>query len=367
MPSRWLADVTSSGVTAPLLVRAARREIVDRTPVWFMRQAGRILPEYRAIRERLTLPQISKRPHVAAEVTLQPLRRMSLDAAILFADIMTPLIGVGVALDIVEGVGPVIDAPVRDEAGVRAIRELDPEADVPYVLETLRLVRRELTAQQALIGFAGAPFTLAAYLIEGRPSRDFVRTKSLMYGAPATWHRLMDRLAELTIAYLRAQIAAGVDVVQVFDSWVGALSPDDYARYVQPYMRRIFVSVGPTGVPMIHFGVATSTLLPMMRTDGATVIGLDWRVPLDDAWALIGHDVAVQGNLDPVALFAPPEVLEAQAGDVLQRAGCRPGHIFNLGHGFLPDTPLDSAIRLTEYVREASTRLNETDRPLVSV
>jgi uroporphyrinogen decarboxylase len=343
----------------PLLVRAARREPTDRTPVWFMRQAGRILPEYRAIRERLTLIEISQRPDVAAEVTLQPLRRMPLDAAILFADIMTPLIGVGVALDIVESVGPVIESPVRDEAGVRAIRAIEPERDVPYVLETLRILRRELDPAQALIGFAGAPFTLAAYLVEGRPSRDFVRTKSLMYSAPATWHRLMDRLAELTVAYLRAQIASGVDVVQLFDSWVGALSPDDYARYVQPYMRRIFTSLGSAGVPMIHFGVTTATLLEEMRTDGASVIGLDWRVPLDEGWARVGHDLAVQGNLDPAALFAPPEVLDAKAADVLHRAGGRPGHIFNLGHGLLPGTPLENAIRLAHFVRDQSDRFRD--------
>jgi uroporphyrinogen decarboxylase len=351
-------------VRTPLLVRAAWREPVERTPVWFMRQAGRILPEYRAIRERLTLLEISQRPDVAVEVTLQPLRRMPLDAAILFADIMTPLVGAGVALDIVEGVGPVIERPVRDEAGVRALRALEPERDVPYVLETLRVVRRELDPAQALIGFAGAPFTLAAYLVEGRPSRDFVRTKSLMYGAPATWRLLMDRLAELTVAYLRAQIAAGVDVIQVFDSWVGALSPDDYAQYVQPYMRRIFTSLGSAGVPMIHFGVATSTLLGAMRTDGATVIGLDWRIPLDEGWALVGHNLAVQGNLDPVALFAPSDVLQAKAADVLQRAGGRPGHIFNLGHGFLPGTPLEHAIRLAEFVRDESTRLPAEKTPL---
>jgi len=347
----------------PLLVRAARRETVERTPVWFMRQAGRILPEYRAIRERLTLIEISQRPDVAVEVTLQPLRRMPLDAAILFADIMTPLLGAGVALDIVEGVGPVIENPVLDEAAVRALRALEPEQDVPYVLETLRVLRRELDPAQALIGFAGAPFTLAAYLVEGRPSRDFVRTKSLMYGAPATWHLLMDRLAESTVAYLRAQIAAGVDAVQLFDSWVGALSPDDYAKYVQPYMRRIFTSLGSAGLPMIHFGVATSTLLSAMRTDGATVIGLDWRVALDEAWARIGYHLAVQGNLDPVALFAPPDVLQAKAADILHRAACRPGHIFNLGHGFLPGTPLDNAIRLAEFVREESARLHGGDRP----
>jgi len=351
-------------VRTPLLVRAAWREPVERTPVWFMRQAGRILPEYRAIRERLTLLEISQRPDVAVEVTLQPLRRMPLDAAILFADIMTPLLGAGVALDIVEGVGPVIERPVRDEAGVRALRALEPERDVPYVLETLRVVRRELDPAQALIGFAGAPFTLAAYLVEGRPSRDFVRTKSLMYGAPATWRLLMDRLAELTVAYLRAQIAAGVDAIQIFDSWVGALSPDDYAQYVQPYMRRIFTSLGSAGVPMIHFGVATSTLLGAMRTDGATVIGLDWRIPLDEGWALVGHNLGVQGNLDPVALFAPSDVLQAKAADILQRAGDRPGHLFNLGHGFLPGTPLENAIRLAEFVRDESARLRAGHRPL---
>ena len=332
--------------------------------MWFMRQAGRILPEYRAIRERLTLIEISQRPDVAVEVTLQPLRRMPVDAAILFADIMTPLIGVGVSLDIVDGVGPVIESPVRDEAGVRAIRPIEPESDVPYVLETLRAVRRELDPSKALIGFAGAPFTLAAYLVEGRPSRDFVRTKSLMYSAPATWHLLMDRLAELTVAYLRAQIAAGVDALQLFDSWVGALSPDDYAQFVQPYMRRIFTSLGSAGVPMIHFGVTTATLLDELRTDGASVIGLDWRVPLDEGWARVGHHLAVQGNLDPVALFAPPAVLEAKAADVLHRAGGRPGHIFNLGHGFVPSTPLANAIRLAEFVRDESERLRDEPLPL---
>jgi uroporphyrinogen decarboxylase len=331
-----------------------------------MRQAGRILPEYRAIRERLTLVEISKHPDLAAEVTLQPLRRMAVDGAILFADIMTPLLGVGVRLDIVEGVGPVIETPVRDEAGVRAIRALEPSEDIPYVLETLRILRRELEPGKALIGFAGAPFTLAAYLIEGGPSRDFIRTKALMYGAPAVWHLLMDRLAELTVTYLRAQIATGVDVVQLFDSWVGALSPADYAKFVQPYMRRIFTSLGSAGVPMIHFGVATATLLGAMRLDGATVIGLDWRVPLDETWASIGHHLAVQGNLDPVALFAPPDVLESKASEILEQAGGRPGHIFNLGHGFLPGTPLDNAIRLAEFVHAESARIREGESSYVT-
>ena len=352
--------------SSPLLVRAARREPVDRTPVWFMRQAGRILPEYRALRERLTLIEISQRPEVAVEVTLQPLRRMPVDGAILFADIMTPLLGAGVPLDIVDGVGPVIESPVRDEAAVRALPALEPERDVPHVLETVRLLRRALDPDVALIGFAGAPFTLASYLIEGRPSRDFVRTKSLMYGAPETWRMLMHRLTELTVAYLRAQISAGVDAVQLFDSWIGALSPEDYARYVQPFMRRIFTSLGPAGVPMIHFGVNTATLLEEISRDGAGVIGLDWRIPLDEGWARVGHNLAVQGNLDPVALFAPNDVLEAKALDVLERAGRRPGHIFNLGHGVLPGTPLDNAIRLAEFVRDESARIREHDSVLAS-
>jgi uroporphyrinogen decarboxylase len=349
---------------APLLVRAARREPTERTPVWFMRQAGRVLPEYRAIRERLTLIDISLRPELAAEVTLQPLRRMPLDGAILFADIMTPLLGAGVALDIVEGVGPVIESPVRDDAAVRALRPLEPEQDVPHVLEALRILRRELDPAKALIGFAGAPFTLAAYLVEGRPSRDFVRTKSLMYGAPAVWHELMERLTALTIAYLRAQVTAGADVVQLFDSWVGALSPDDYGRYVQPYTRRIFAALGPADVPMIHFGVTTATLLDSMRTDGGTVIGLDWRTPLDEGWAQVGHHLAVQGNLDPAVLFAPREVLEAKVVDVLRKAAGRPGHIFNLGHGIMPNTPLDNAIRVAELVRRESAHVEQfqTDR-----
>ena len=347
----------------PLLVRAARCEQTERTPVWFMRQAGRILPEYRAIRERLTLIEISERPDVATEVTLQPLRRMPLDAAILFADIMTPLLGAGVALDIVEGVGPVIESPVRDAAGVRALRPLEPAVDVPHVLEALRMLRRELDPSKALIGFAGAPFTLAAYLVEGRPSRDFVRTKSLMYGAPAVWHELMERLTALTIAYLAAQVSAGADVIQLFDSWVGALSPDDYRRYVQPYTSRIFAALGPRDVPMIHFGVTTATLLDDMRTDGATVIGLDWRTPLDAGWARVGHHLAVQGNLDPAVLFAPRDVVEAKVRDVLRKAAGRPGHIFNLGHGILPNTQPENAKYLVDSVKEISIRYHQQAVP----
>lgn len=343
----------------PLLVRAAWGGQVERTPMWMMRQAGRLLPEYRALREKWSLLEISRQPDLAVRVTLQPLRRMPLDAAILFADIMTPLDGAGVALDIVEGVGPVIASPVRCVEDVRALRRLDPEADVPYVLEALRALRRELDPDLALIGFAGAPFTLASYLIEGRPTRTFTRTKTMMYAAPALWHELMARLSALTVTYLRAQIAAGADAVQLFDSWVGALAPDDYASYVEPYTTRIFTALRETThVPLIHFGVGTATLLQAMRLNGATVIGLDWRVPLDEGWALVGHDLAVQGNLDPATLFAPRAVISEKAGDVLRRAAGRPGHIFNLGHGILPGTPLDGAIHLVHTVREQSAMIH---------
>ena len=347
----------------PLLVRAARRERVERTPVWFMRQAGRMLPEYRAVRERWTLLEICRQPELAAEVTLQPLRRMPLDAAVLFSDIMIPLAAVGVALDIVEKVGPMIAAPVRDAAGVAALRPLVPEEDVPATLEAIRLVRRELAPSRAVLGFAGAPFTLASYLVEGRPSRDFARTKALMFGEPALWHELMRRLSAIVIDYLRAQVVAGADAVQLFDSWVGALAPADYAEYVRPYTRRIFAALADAGVPTIHFGVGTASLLELMRDDGASVIGLDWRTPLDDAWARVGHDRGVQGNLDPAALLAPPAVLEAKALDVLRRAGGRPGHIFNLGHGILPETSPSQAERLVDVVQAYDERRFAAEPP----
>ena len=354
--------------TQPLLVRAAWGEQVERTPLWMMRQAGRLLPEYRALRERWSLLEISRQPELAARVTLQPLSHMPLDAAILFADIMTPLDGAGVALDIVEGVGPVIESPVRSEEDVRALRPLEPEGDVPYVLETLRTLRRELDPEVALIGFAGAPFTLASYLIEGRPTRTFTRTKTMMYSAPTLWHELMARLSTLTVTYLRAQINAGADAVQLFDSWVGALAPDDYASHVAPYTTRIFTALRETThVPLIHFGVGTATLLEAMRTNGATVIGLDWRVPLDEGWARVGHDLAVQGNLDPATLFAPRKVISEKAGDVLRRAAGRPGHIFNLGHGILPGTPLDGAIHLVHTVREQSALIHAGSMPSLPI
>jgi len=335
-----------------LFMRAARRQPVSRTPVWFMRQAGRVLPEYRAVRDSLTLIEITQRPEVCAEVTLQPVRRFGVDAAILFADIMHPLIGAGVALDIVDGVGPVIHQPVRAAADVERLRPLEPAADLPYVLESIRIVKRALANSIPLIGFAGAPYTLAAYLIEGKGTRDFARTKAFMYAEPALWHQLMERLTGMVIAYMRAQAAAGVDALQLFDSWVGSLSPRDYAAYVQPYARRIFDALASLGIPLIHFGVNTATLLAEMATDGASVIGIDWRIGLDDAWRVVGHDKAVQGNLDPCVLLAPEDVIDREVRDVLARAGGRPGHIFNLGHGLLPQTPVDAVSRVIETIHE---------------
>ena len=337
-------------------MRAARRVAVERTPVWFMRQAGRVLPEYRAIRERMTLLEICRHPDLCTEVTLQPINRFAMDAAILFADLMHPLVGIGIDLELAEHVGPVIAEPVRSEKDLARIRPLDTAADLPYVLDSIRLIKRELAGRIPLIGFVGAPFTLASYLVEGRPSRDFVKTKQLMYTHPDTWHALMTRLAEVIVSFARAQVEAGVDVIQVFDSWIGCVSPQDYERYVRPSVRQIFSHLATLGVPMIHFGVNTAMLLPQMKDDGGTIIGADWRIPLDEAWDTIGHDKGIQGNLDPAVLFAPTATIDAAVKDVLARAGNRPGHIFNLGHGLHPQTPVEGVQRAVEAVREFSAR-----------
>jgi uroporphyrinogen decarboxylase len=351
-----VAENQAARDAAGVFVRAARREPTQYTPVWFMRQAGRILPEYRALRERWSLMEICQQPELCAEVTLQPLRRMPLDAAVLFADIMLPLVGIGVELDLVDDVGPVIRRPIRDASGLVALRPIEPQEDVPFVLETIALVKGEIAPARGVIGFAGGPFTLASYLIEGRPTRDFAQTKALMYGAPDVWHELLDRLASIMSAYLLAQIRAGVDAVQLFDSWVGALAPDDYVRYVQPYSRRIFAELrtAAASVPTIHFGTNTATLLGDMKGDGATIIGVDWRIPLDRAWDRIGPELGIQGNLDPAVLLGPVELMEQKAADVLWRAARRTGHLFNLGHGLLPTTPLDNAMRLVDFVHERS-------------
>jgi uroporphyrinogen decarboxylase len=341
-----------SDIQNSLFLRAAQRRPVPRTPVWFMRQAGRVLPEYRAVRERLTLMQICEDPELCAEVTLQPVRRFGVDAAILFADLMHPLAGVGIDLELVENVGPVIREPIRSLADVSRLRPIEPEQDLPATLETIRILKRELGGETPVVGFAGAPFTLAAYLVEGKPSRDFLRTKAMMYGEPEMWHALMRRLSEIVTAFMQAQIAAGVDALQLFDSWVGALSPRDYEMFVRPHTARILAALRPAGIPLIHFGVNTATLLPQMKDDGGTVIGLDWRIPLDDGWRIVGYDKAVQGNLDPAVLLGPPDAIRDAVSDVLTRAGGRPGHIFNLGHGLHPQTPLDGVYKVVEYVRE---------------
>ena len=343
--------LTAAPATLPFLA-AARREPAAHTPVWFMRQAGRYMAEYRAIRERHSLLEICAQPELAAEVTLQPVRRLGVDAAILFADILLPLVPLGLDLAFAHGEGPVIRTPVRSQRDVERLAAVDVRDGLAHVLEAVRLVRRELPAEVPLIGFAGAPFTVACYAIEGGTSRHFIEAKTLMYGAPDTWHALLDRLVKVLGDYLAAQVEAGAQALQVFDSWVGALSPDDYRRYVQPHSRRLFERLRPLGVPTIHFGVDTTTLLELMRDAGGDVLGLDWRVPLDEAWVWVGEDRAVQGNLDPVALFAPRPELEARVRDVLRRAGGRPGHIFNLGHGILPGTPVDNVRAVVDLVHE---------------
>jgi uroporphyrinogen decarboxylase len=340
-------------VSDPLLVRTLRREPVERTPVWFMRQAGRSLPEYRALRERHSFFEVANTPELCAEVTLQPVRRHGVDAAVLFADIVTPVIGMGVDVELVEGVGPVVAEPVAAEADVDGLRLPDPEEAYAAVLEAARIVRRELGADRAVVGFCGGPFTVGGYLVEGRPSRDFVRVKELMYREPSVWHALMDRLADGFAAYVVAQTASGADVIQLFDSWVGALSVADYEEFVAPYSARILAAVD---VPTIHFGTGNTHLLPAMAAAGGDAIGLDWRGPLDEGWLAVGPDRAVQGNLDPAALLAPWPRVEAAAEDVLARAGGRPGHVFNLGHGVLPETDPDDLTRLVELVHTRTAK-----------
>jgi uroporphyrinogen decarboxylase len=334
-------------------VRACRLQPVERTPVWFMRQAGRSLPEYRELRKRYDLFEVCRRPELCAEVTLQPVTAHGVDAAVMFADIMLPVLGLGIDVELVESVGPVVARPVRTAADVERLRVPDPREAVPFILEAVRLVRAELDPERGLVGFCGGPFTVAGYLIEGKPTRDFVRVKKLMYGEPPVWHALMEKLADTFAAYVAAQVEAGADVIQVFDSWVGALSPADYDEFVAPYSARILAAVD---VPTIHFGTGTATLLRQMAGAGGDVIGLDWRIPLDAGRAEVGPDRGVQGNLDPALLLGPWARAEAGALDVLARAGGRPGHVFNLGHGVLPDTDPAALRRLVELVHERTAK-----------
>jgi uroporphyrinogen decarboxylase len=335
-------------------LRACRREPVDRTPVWFMRQAGRYLPEYRKLRGGRDILETCRDPEQVVELTLQPLRRMDVDAAIVFSDIMVPLAAVGVPVRIEPGRGPAIDEPIRGARDVDRLRPLAPDQDVPEVLEAIRLLRKELDVP--LIGFAGGPFTLASYLVEGGPSRGLERTKALLFGDPPMWDRLMEALVDIVMPHLRAQAAAGAQALQIFDSWVGALAPDVYARSVLPHMERLFAGLAGLGAPTIHFGVGTGELLELMREAGGDVIGVDWRTPLDSGWERVGSDRAVQGNLDPGALLAPWEVVEREAVAVLDRAARRDGHLFNLGHGVPPQTDPDTLTRLADLVHDRTER-----------
>ncbi len=346
----------ATGTGLARFLDACRHRAPDATPVWFMRQAGRCLPAYRAMRERHAFLDMCKTPELAAEVTLMPVHAFDVDAAVIFADIMLPVEPMGVDLEMREGVGPVIHNPIRTMADVARLRAIEPAEDVPFVLDAIRLVHGELAGKRAVLGFAGAPFTLACYLIEGKPSREYGLAKGLMYREPEVWHALMSKLSAVTAAYLRAQIAAGADAVQLFDSWVGALNPADYRRYVQPHVRAIFDAVRETGAPAIHFGTGTSGLLEDMAAAGGDAISVDARVMLDDAWARIGHDRGIQGNLDPTRLLAGWEATEEGARDVLRRAGGRPGHVFNLGHGVLPPTDPDLLARLVAFVHETTAR-----------
>src|SRR5712691_11652860 len=326
----------------------------DATPVWFMRQAGRCLAEYRELRKRYDILTMAKTPELCTQVTLMPVENFGVDAAVLYADIMLPLEGMGISLEIQPDIGPIIHNPVRTMKDVEALRIIDAEESTGFVMEAIRLVHRELEGKQAVIGFSGAPFTLACYMIEGRPSRDYSLAKSLMYGQPEVWHALMNKLTEVVSRYLVAQIKAGADAVQLFDSWVGALGPSVYKQFVQPYSRRIFQAVKQTGTPSIHFGTGPASLLELMTEAGGDVISVDWRVDLDDAWARIGYERGIQGNLDPTLLLTDWNTIEAGMKDILRRANNRPGHIFNLGHGVLAPTNPDMLRRLVEAVHEAT-------------
>lgn len=345
MTAAQSADPTS------LFLRACRRLPVERTPVWFMRQAGRYMQEYRQLRKKHSLLEICRTPELAVEVTLQPIEAFRFDAAIIFADILLPIVPMGLELEFIKGEGPVIHNPVRSPADISALTSYDPAENLSATMDAIRLVRERLPDSVPLIGFAGAPFTLASYMIEGGSSRSYQRAKSLMFSQPHEWHELLEKVAEMTIRYLRAQVEAGAQAVQLFDSWAGALSPSDYREFVQPHSSAVLGALADSGVPTIHFGTGNPGLIEDMRDAGGDVIGVDWRIALDSAWERIGYDRAIQGNLDPISLFAPEPVLRQRVREVLDRAKGRPGHIFNLGHGILPGTPTQSVETVLDTVR----------------
>jgi uroporphyrinogen decarboxylase len=349
----------STSPSSSLFIRACRREPVERTPVWFMRQAGRYMAEYRALRAKHSLIEMCTTPELAAEVTLQPLRRLQVDAAIIFADLLLPPMAMGMSLKFVEGEGPVLGEPIRSEAALNQLRE-PHDGELDYVGESIKLVCRELNGRLPVIGFCGAPFTVASYMIEGGATRDFLTTKKLMYANPSLWRALLDKLVGVQIGFLKTQVDSGAAALQIFDSWVGALSPNDYRAFVMPHTRRLIAAASALGVPVIHFGTGTSGLLELLRESGGDVIGVDWRIDLGAAWQRIGFDRAVQGNLDPVLLYAPRETLRPAVEHIVRQANERPGHIFNLGHGILPTTPVENVEAVIEWVRELSSTPTNT-------
>ena len=346
---------SSGAVEASRFLKACRRQPADATPIWLMRQAGRYMVEYRTLREQYSILEIIKTPELACEVTLQPMKAFDLDAAIIFADILPPLEGMGLELDFIKGEGPVIYNPIRTAADIERLRVLPPEETLGFTLEAIRLARRELDARGIpLIGFSGAPFTLASYAIEGGSSRNRIEVKRLMMNQPELWHTLMSKLSEVAGHYLLAQAQAGAHALQLFDSWVGEISPYDYEHFVLPYSRRAIEIAGAAGVPIIHFGTNTSGMLPLIQAAGGDVIGVDWRIDLAQAWQILGDNVSIQGNLDPVALFADWDALQARARHILDSVQGKAGHIFNLGHGILPGTPVDNVRRLVDFVHTYS-------------
>lgn len=353
--SRAGSDITEALRNSPFM-RACRRESVPFTPIWLMRQAGRYMQEYREVRSRMGFLELCKTPSLAAEVTVTAAERLGVDAAIIFADILLIIEPMELKLEFGKGEGPIIHNPVRSALDLNRLREVEDVASLEFVFEAIRQTRRGLPGDLPLIGFSGAPFTLASYIVEGGASKNYVHTKTLMYNDSGAWHAMMSLISRALVKYLNAQIEAGAQAVQLFDSWVGALGPDDYRQYVLPHTRDVIQGVKP-GTPVIHFGTGTSALLELMREAGGDVIGLDWRMPLAEGWKRVGHDVGVMGNLDPVTLFANPDHLRARARKILGEAGGRPGHIFNLGHGILPETPVQNVIALVEAVHEMSGRL----------
>ena len=335
---------------------ACRLESTDCTPVWFMRQAGRCLPDYRALRKQHDILTLAKTPELSTQVTLMPVERFGVDGAVMFADIMLPLEAMGSPFSIEPEVGPIVHNPIRGAADVEQLRVVEGEEATPYVMETIRLLKKELPGKAALLGFSGAPFTLACYMIEGRPSRDYSKAKGMMFTDERAWHALMEKVTEQVIRYLQAQVRAGIQVMQLFDSWMGILSPQDYERYSWPYSKRVFEAVAGMGVPRIHFGTANASLLEQVASAGPDIVSVDWRLSLDDAWQRIGYDKGIQGNLDPVLMLSPWERIEEGVHDVLRRAGGRPGHVFNLGHGVLPETNPDNLARVVETVHRSSAR-----------